>query len=308
MQSHHAHQYLEGAQRGTSSLLHTARLLYAAAKPGIVGLTLIAAFAGAFVGAGGQWPSASVVLWLMVTLGLVTGGACLLNNVYDLDIDRLMARTRKRELACGALSPRLGLASGLAATLLPLPVMAATVNAAAAMLTAAAAFGYVVVYTIVAKRRTSWANQLGGIAGALPPVIGIAAVTGGVDARAAALFAVMAVWQQPHALSLALKYRADYARAGIPVVPVAKGVRKTKARIFVYTLLLLPLTTLPYFIGMAGPVYLAVAIALSGTFVYKAFNFLRSSDDCDMRLFFFSLTHLVALFTALVLDVNPVLS
>ncbi|MHB8354138.1 MAG: heme o synthase [Burkholderiales bacterium] len=304
MQFESAYRRLEITQRWASSQIQTVRLLYEACKPGIVGMTLVAALAGAYVANGSLLPL-ELVVWLFFTLGPVTAGACMLNNVYDRDIDRLMARTSKRELASGALSARLGLYVGLTLTLLPLPLMAVTVNAAAALLTAGAAFGYVVVYTMLAKRRTSWANQLGGIAGALPPVIGVVAVSSGFDIRAGVLFAIMVLWQQPHALSLALKYRDDYARAGVPVVPVVKGVFATKVRIFIYALILLPVSTLPYFIGMTGLLYLAVAATLSAVFVQKAFNFLRSSADCDMRLFLFSLTHLVGLFAVLMLDGKP---
>jgi protoheme IX farnesyltransferase len=304
MQLESAQRRLEVTQRWMWSQFRTLQLLYAACKPGIVAMTLVAAFAGAYVGNGGP-PPVELVLWLTFTLGLVTAGACLLNNVYDRDIDRRMARTAERAIASGAISARMGFYVGCALTLLPLPLMAATVNVTAALVTAGAAFGYVVLYTVWAKRRTSWANQIGGIAGALPPVIGLAAVSGGLDARAAALFAIMALWQQPHALSLALNYRVDYARAGIPVVPVVKGVASTKRRIFFYALLLAPVCTLPYFTGMAGLLYLAVATTLSALFALKAFQLLRSEAACDMRLFGFSLIYLLVLFAALIIDVNP---
>lgn len=306
MQIQNTYQYLVATQRRAFSVVHTAKALYAIAKPGIVGLTLVAAMAGAYVGNQGALPGFESLIWMLITLALVTAGSCMLNNVYDRDIDRLMARTRSRELVAGVVSPQLALIIGLMLVTLPLPVMAAKVNVVTAWLTAAAAFGYVVVYSMWAKRRTPWANQLGGIAGALPPMIGVAAATGGIDLNAWILFAIMAVWQQPHALSLALKYRADYARAGVPVIPVAKGVAATKLRIFIYTLILLPLSMVPYFTGMAGMFYLAAAIILSSIFLYKAAVFLRSEADCDMRLFLFSLVHLVVLFAVLVMDVNPV--
>ncbi|MBI3772088.1 MAG: protoheme IX farnesyltransferase [Gammaproteobacteria bacterium] len=306
MQIQSTYQYLVTTQRRASSIAHTVKALYAIAKPGIVGLTLVAALAGAYVGNRGALPGVESLVWMLITLALVTAGSCMLNNLYDRDIDRLMARTRSRGLVVGAVSPQLTLIIGLILVTLPLPVMAAKVNVVTAWLTAAAAFGYVVVYTIWAKRRTPWANQLGGIAGALPPMIGVTAAAGGVDLNAWILFVIMVVWQQPHALSLALKYRADYARAGVPVIPVAKGVAATKLRIFIYTMILLPLSMVPYFTGIAGMFYLATATILSSIFLYKAAVFLRSEADCDMRLFLFSLLHLVVLFAALVLDINPV--
>lgn len=280
----------------------TVKQLYVLSKPRIISLTLVAACAGIYVGSQGALPQWPVLLWTLSPLALITAGACMLNNVYDRDIDRLMTRTRKRPLARGDLAPRRVLVVGLLLILLPLPPMAMKVNITTAALTAAAAFGYVVIYTMLAKRRTPWANQLGGIAGALPPVIGVAAVSNAITPDALVLFALMAVWQQPHALTLALKYRADYARAGVPVVPVAKGVATTKRRIFIYSIVLLAVSLLPYVTGMAGAVYLLTATVLGLLFSARAARFLLSRRDCDMKLFFFSLLHLVALCIALVLD------
>lgn len=279
--------------------------LYNTAKPGIVGLTLVAALTGIYVGTRGVFPGWEKIAWLFATLALATAGACMLNNFWDQDIDRLMGRTHKRALAAGTVPPRLALAVGLLLSTVPVAVMAVTVNALAALLTAAAVFGYVVIYTMIAKRRTPWANQLGGIAGALPPVIGCAAATGSVDAGAWVLFAIMAVWQQPHALSLSLKYRDDYARARVPVFPVVKGVGATKLRIAVHAAILLPVTLLPAALGMVGVIYLATALLTGTLFLTMCLRFLWSTRDCDLRLFFFSLIHFVALFGSLVWDIRP---
>jgi protoheme IX farnesyltransferase len=294
------------AARGARAAVHHRglRAWYRACKPGIVGLTLISAFGGAWVAQAGRFPDGERLLLLFLTLGLVTAGSCLLNNVYDRDIDALMGRTRARELVHGAIAPKAGLLAGLALMLLPLPLMAWGINPATAALAFTAAFGYSVLYTVWAKRRTSWANQIGGAAGAMPPLIGYAAVAGGVDAHALVLYAIMVVWQQPHALSLALKYRAEYARAGIPVVPVADGVPATKRRIFLHALLLLPLSAAPYLMGFAGPVYLAVALALGAAFLLRCYRFLRSDLDRDMRVFLFSIVHLCVMFSVLMADVR----
>lgn len=291
-------------QRATVPSLATIKSLFSLTKPGIVGLTLVAALTGIYFGNHGLLPEWSLLGWMFVTLGLATAGACILNNVYDQDIDALMNRTRSRALVAGSVSPAFASGIGLGLAVFPVVVMAERVNVVAALLTGTAVFGYVVIYTIMAKRRTPWANQLGGIAGALPPVIGYAAVAGAVDAEALILFAIMAVWQQPHALSLALKYRDDYAHAGVPVIPVVKGVQSTKWRIAIYTAVLLPVALLPYVHGMAGRSYLLVALAVSLMFLYKAVKFLFSSRDCDMKLFAFSIIYLIALFGAMIWDIN----
>ena len=272
------------------------------AKPGIVGLTLVAALTGIYFGNHGVMPQWNLILWTFLTLGLATAGSCMLNNYYDRDIDKLMRRTRSRPLAEGRIPARLALWLGLLLTFPPLLVMAWKVNVLAAVVTAVGVIGYVGVYTMGMKRRTPWANQFGGIAGAVPPMVGYAAVTGDLSMPAWVLFAIMVVWQQPHALSLALKYREDYARAGVPVIPVACGVKATKIRIAVYALALIPVALLPYVFDMAGPVYLGVALLLGFMFLAMSVRFLRSNRDCDMRVFAFSIVHLIVLFSAMVMD------
>ncbi len=152
------------------------------------------------------------------------------------------------------------------------------------------------------KRRTPWANQFGGIAGAVPPMVGYAAVTGELGAPAWILFAIMVIWQQPHALSLALKYRKDYARANIPVIPVVCGIQATKVRIALYTLALIPVATLPYVFNMAGLYFLFVSLMLSAIFLFMAVRFLRSKQDCDLRVFAYSIIYLILLYFAMVID------
>ena len=280
------------------------RTLFSTMKPNIVALTLVAAIAGGYVGARGFVADWSVLAWLMVTLGLATAGACMLNNVYDQDIDRLMGRTKSRAMAAGEISSTVVLVIGLLLAVVPLVLMAHTVNTLAALLTAGAVFGYVVVYTIWAKRRTPWANQLGGIAGAMPPLVGCAAFTGGLNAEAFILFLIMVVWQQPHALTLALKYREEYARAGVPVIPVAKGIAATKTRIVIYAALLVAVSILPYFMGMTGISYLIVALASGLIFTAKSYRFMNSDKPYDMRLFLYTLMHFVLLFAGLLLNIR----
>lgn len=291
-------------RRFASEALGYAMALLSTAKPNIVGLTLVAAIGGAYVATHGNITDWQLIFNLMFTLALATAGACMLNNVYDQDIDRLMGRTKERSMAKGLLPTRLVLAVGLSLASVPVIVMAIQVNMLAALLTAGAVFGYVVVYTMWAKRRTPWANQFGGIAGALPPLIGYAAMTGTLTGEAYALFLIMVVWQHPHALTLALKYREEYARAGVPVIPVAKGVRATKQRIFAYAVLLMLVSLWPFFMGLTGVSYLIVAFVSGSIFIYKSYEFLRSSKQSDMKLFVYTLLHFVLLFGGILLNIR----
>jgi protoheme IX farnesyltransferase len=278
------------------------------AKPGIVGLTLMAALTGIYFGNPGIQPDWQLIFLTLLTLGLATAGSCMMNNAYDRDIDALMKRTSSRAVAAGKIPAKDAMITGLLLAIGSVLWMGLVVNPLAAIITSVGVIGYVGVYTMLAKRRTPWANQLGGIAGAVPPMVGYVAVTGELGAAAWVLFIIMVVWQQPHALSLALKYRKDYAKAGVPVIPVAKGVAATKKRIAIYCLALIPVTLLPYAFGMAGDVYLATAIIFSMAFFVMAIRFLRSEKDCDMRLFAFSIVYLIAVFGAMVIDANPVVS
>ncbi len=271
------------------------------AKPGIVSLVLMSTLTGLCIGSRGL-PDLWLTFWVMVGVGLATAGSAVLNNYVDRDIDRLMARTQVRALAVEAFSPRNTVITGILLAAAGVLFLSLFVNNLSAVLTAGAVLGYVLLYTILLKRRTSFANQIGGIAGALPPAIGYVAVTQGLDIHALILFVIVAIWQQPHALSIALKYKDEYAKACIPVVPVAKGVRSTKLRIVAYTVLLLPVSILPYLYGTAGTIYLAVSALLTIFYLALAVRFLLSRRECDMFLFFYSIVYITVLFAAIVLD------
>ena len=265
-------------------------------KPGIVGLTLVAALTGIYFGNHGIMPHWHLIGWTFLTLGLATAGSCMLNNHYDRDIDKLMNRTSNRALAAGAVSANRVFIVAMLLTVSSLALMAWTVNPLTAAVTAVGVVGYVGVYTMWMKRRTPWANQFGGIAGAVPPMVGYAAVTNELGAAGWVLFAIMVVWQQPHALALALKYREDYAKANVPVIPVACGVYATKLRILLYTIALVPVAMTPWYFGIAGDIYLASSIVLSSIFLFMAARFYRSERDCNMRVFSFSIVYLLLLF------------
>ena len=290
-------QTIEGALPLRASLADYIALV----KPGIIGLVIVAALTGTYMGGRGVY-DLGLICWTLAGLGIATAGSALLNNVFDRDIDRLMERTSTRALAAGLVSPTKALVAGFVLSGGGIATLALAVNGTTALVTAAAVIGYVFLYGVVLKRRSPFANQIGGLAGALPPVVGYAAVTGGIDGTALLLFAIVAIWQQPHALSLALKYREDYAKASIPVIPVAKGVMSTKVRIVFYTLLLLPATALLFIHGTAGILYLSTALVLGAVYLLLGVRFLRSPRQCDMFLFFFSILYLTLLFTAMVVD------
>ncbi len=270
-------------------------------KPGIVSLVLVSTLTGIYL-AGRGVVDLPTVLWAIGGVGLATAGSAALNNFFDRDIDSLMKRTSKRGLVTGTIPPAFALFAGLFMVMGAMMMLSINVNMLSAALTMASVLIYVVAYAMILKRTSPLANQIGGIAGALPPVIGYAAMTGSVGIEAVALFFIVAIWQQPHALSLALKYKNDYARAGIPVIPVACGVPATKWRILLYTLALLPVSTIPYFIGMAGPIYLALAIVSGVIFIGLSYNFLRAERESNMFLFMYSVIYLTVVFLAMVMD------
>jgi protoheme IX farnesyltransferase len=272
-------------------------------KPGIVALVLVSALSGIYLGGRGG-AEAGLTIMALMGIGFATAGSAVLNNYFDRDIDPLMERTSARALAKGTIQPTGALLFGAIMVAASVPVLALGVNVLTAVLTMLAVFTYVVLYGMVLKRRSPVANQVGGLSGALPPVLGYAAVTGSIGFEALALFVVVAIWQQPHALSLALKYRDDYAAASIPVIPVAKGVAATKWRIFLYTTALLPASALPYLLGTAGHWYLLVAALTGLLYIALSAKFLASRRQCDMFLFFYSIVYLTLLFSAMVMNMG----
>ncbi|MBI5235130.1 MAG: protoheme IX farnesyltransferase [Deltaproteobacteria bacterium] len=270
-------------------------------KPGIVALVLLATLAGAYIGASG---APGGIFWTLAGVGLATAGAATLNNYVDRDIDGVMDRTSARALVTGSVSPDAALAGGLALTVSGLAALAVKVNLLSASLTGASVLIYVVLYGMILKRRSPMANQIGGIAGALPPVIGYAAVTGGLGIEAFAMFAIVCLWQQPHALCLALRYKDDYASASIPVVPVAFGVAATKLRILLYTIVLVPVSFMPYAIGAAGMRYAIAAFAAGCVYLILTIRFYRSQRDSDTFLFIYSMIYLATLFSLMVCDLR----
>ncbi|MBA3691502.1 MAG: protoheme IX farnesyltransferase [Actinobacteria bacterium] len=271
-------------------------------KPRIVVLLLITTLPAMILAAGGL-PSLWLILATLVGGSLAAGSANAVNMYLDRDIDEIMRRTRGRPLPAHVVSPDRALAFGFVLGAISYLLLSITVNVLAATLSLSAIAFYVFVYTMWLKRTTSQNIVIGGAAGAVPALVGWAAVTGTVAAPAWVLFAIVFVWTPPHFWALAMRYRQDYAAAGVPMLPVVKGEEETRRQIFLYSLVLFATTLLLVPIGRMGPVYLSTAIVLGGVFVFRALRLWR--DPAPARawgLFTYSLLYLAALFGSVALD------
>jgi protoheme IX farnesyltransferase len=236
-------------------------------------------------------------------IGFAASSAAAINHLLDARIDIQMSRTRRRPLPQGRLS--VGHAMGFAAILCALGMLILwfLVNPLTAVLTFASLIGYAVIYTVYLKRATPQNIVIGGAAGAAPPVLGWAAVTGEVHANALLLFLIIFVWTPPHFWALAIARKADYEKAGIPMLPVTHGNEFTRQFILLYTILLVLVTILPYLSGMSGLIYLAAALSLGGIFLYYAIRLkVDDSPRLPMRVFKYSINYLMLLFAALLAD------
>ncbi len=246
-------------------------------------------------------------LWLVAAtvLGgtLAAGGANAMNMVVDRDIDRVMARTRNRPLASGRLTARAALTFAIGIELAAFGFLWATVNLLSAALAVAACLFYVFVYTLWLKRSSASNIVIGGAAGAVPVLVGWTAVTNSLDWPPVVLFAVIFYWTPPHFWALAIRYREDYARAHVPMLPVVASLRTTAVRIVLYTLLLWALTLLFAPVAGMGDIYIAAALVLGAVFTWLALGLLRdSSPQAAMRVFTWSITYITLLFAAIALD------
>jgi protoheme IX farnesyltransferase len=277
---------------------------FALLKPGVMKLVVFTGLAGMVAAPGHLHPLTAFTALLCIAVGAGASGA--LNMAYDSDIDRLMARTATRPIPLGHVAREEALAFGWALAAMAVATMWLFVGVPAAALLAFTVFFYVVVYTLWLKRRTPQNIVIGGLAGALPPAIGWAAVTGSLSAAPLLLVAIIFMWTPPHFWALALWRNNDYARAGVPMLPVVKGKAHTRLQILVYTLLLVPLGLTPAFIGLGGPVYLACAGLIGLWFLWEAVATLRERDTVKEpaahRLFGVSLLYLAALFASLIAE------
>jgi heme o synthase len=249
----------------------------------------------------------SVELIVLTCLGgyLSAGGAGAVNHWYDRDVDARMARTADRPVASGRVSPRAALIFGCTLSALSFVLLSLTVNVLAATLALSGFVGYTLMYTVWLKRRT-WQNIVwGGAAGAVPPLVGWAAVTGGLDGTALYLFAIVFFWTPPHFWALSLLMKEEYAKVGIPMLPVVRGEKETRRQILLYTLLLYAVTQLPFCAGGFGVTYLAASLVLGAAFIAGAVMLQRRADRRSaLRLYLFSLAYLALLFGAMVADVH----
>ena len=281
--------------------LATAAALWDLTKPGIIGLLLVTTVPTMVVAADG-WPGLDLILLTLLGGVLTAGGANALNQWFDRDIDAIMDRTAQRPLPSGALQPWHALSWGLLLAALGGVQLALTVNLPAALLAEAAVLFYVLVYTILLKRRTTQNIVIGGAAGAVPPLVGWAAVTGELTWTPVILFLIIFMWTPPHFWALALKYRDDYAKAGIPMLPVVSGERETRRQLFIYSVGLVAVSLLGPAGGHLSWCYEAVAGIGGAVFLWVAWRVWREQAP-PMRLFFASIAYLFILFVAVGLDV-----
>jgi len=247
----------------------------------------------------------SVGLIALTVLGgyLSAGGAGAVNHYYDRDIDLQMPRTADRPVPSGRVSPRAALIYGIVLAALSFVLLTATVNLLAASLAFSGFLGYVFVYTVWLKRRTPQNIVIGGAAGAIPPLVGWAAVTGELAGMPIYLFAIVFFWTPPHFWALSLLMKDEYARVGVPMLPVVKGEHETRKQILLYSLLLYAVTQLPFCAGGLGTIYLVASLVLGGLFIAGAVVLYRNADRRSaLRLYLFSLAYLALLFGAMVLD------
>jgi heme o synthase len=272
-------------------------------KPRIMSLLLITGLCAMFVGAQGA-PRAWLVLVTMGGLALACGGASALNHVLDRDIDRLMGkRTRARPLAAERMPASRALEFGLTLSAFSFVLLASLVNVLAAVLALVGNLFYVLVYTRWLKRTTPQNIVIGGAAGAVPPLVGWAAVTGNLTLPALWLFLIVFFWTPPHFWALALLIRRDYEAARIPMLPVVRGARETTRQIVLYSLVLVAVTVVPFLWGTLGLVYLGAALALGAAFLLLALRLRRETTPRQAALLFhFSLLYLALLFAAMAVD------
>ncbi len=279
-------------------------------KPRVISLVVLTGVSGLLVAPGGLPPALAIAAVLCIALGAGAAGA--INMWYDRDIDARMKRTATRPIPAGRIPPGSALGYGVTLAIGSVVIMGLATNwVAAAVLAVSIAF-YVVVYTIWLKRRTPQNIVIGGAAGAFPPVIGWAAVTGDITWPPVVLFAIIFFWTPPHFWALSLFAHADYERVGVPMLPVTHGARETRRQILVYTLLLLPLTFLPCVMGFAGWLYGVAAAGLGGVFLWHSWQIWTDRQDAAgrsldgdkraRRAFRYSLSYLALLFIALAAD------
>jgi heme o synthase len=277
---------------------------FALLKPRVMSLVVFTAIIGMLLAPGGINPVVGVIAILCIAIG--AGGSGALNMWYDSDIDRVMSRTANRPIPAGRVSREEALTLGLICSGFSVMILGLATNWVAAALLAFTIFFYAVVYTMWLKRSTPQNIVIGGAAGAFPPMIGWAAVTGDISLPSIVLFLIIFLWTPPHFWALALYKQGDYGAAGIPMLPNVAGEQSTKVHILVYSVILVATSLIPSLIGMTGWLYTLVAAVTGISFVYLAFRLFRSTDATMKKiarsLFTYSLSYLFVIFLALMTD------
>ncbi len=285
-----------------ASFTQRLRAFYSLTKPRVVSLIVFTAVIGMFLATPGMVPP-QILLAGTLGIGLVAGAAAAINCLVEQNIDALMRRTSWRPLPRGELTATQAIAFAAMIGGAGLWLLVHFVNVLTMWLTLATFVGYAVVYTLVLKHATPQNIVIGGASGAMPPVLGWAAVTGEVPTEAMLLFLIIFAWTPPHFWSLALYRTDDYARAGVPMLPVTHGKDYTRLQVLLYTLILFAVSLLPFVIHMSGVLYLIAAVALGGVFIGYALAIRRAyTDALAQKTFRYSITYLASLFAALLLD------
>ncbi len=302
-----------GIGTGVTGTAHDAAALDAGArvadylallKPRVMSLVVFSGFAGLILAPGHIHPVLAAIAVLCIAVAAGAAGA--VNMWYDRDIDAVMRRTCARPIPTGKIRPEEALAFGIVLSVGAVMLMGLALNWTAAVLLAIANLFYIFVYTIWLKRRTPQNIVIGGAAGAFPPMIGWAAVTGDVSLASVALFALIFMWTPPHFWALALFRRGDYEKAGVPMLPVVAGARATKLQMLLYTVILLPLGLAPWWLGITGPLYAAAALALGLTFLgFAVWVWFDETERAAKRMFGYSILYLFLMFTAMMVDRAP---
>ena len=275
---------------------------YELCKPRVVLLIVFTAMVGMFLATPGMVPI-DALLFGTLGIGLMAASAAAVNQMLDRKADQRMARTRKRPLVTGHLDMMQSARFAAAIGLIGMAILLWLVNPLTAWLTLVTLVGYAGVYTVYLKRATPQNIVIGGAAGAAPPVLGWAAVTGTVDAHALILFLIIFIWTPPHFWALAIDRAKEYAEVDIPMLPVTHGIEHTKTQVLVYTVIMFGVSLLPYFSGLSGVLYLASAVVLSGWFLVYAVRLKWwARPGLGMKMFGYSIVYLMLLFTALLVD------
>lgn len=270
-------------------------------SPGITLLVMLTSFTGVWIASRGM-AEPSLFLWSLAGIGLASAGASVFNNSYDRDIDGLMKRTSRRPLPAGRANPSSALLLGIILSITAFFVLSHFVNTLSAILSVLAIFIYSFLYTVVLKRKTPFATEIGGISGALPPVIGWTAVRGNIDFEAIVFFTIIFLWQPPHFWSLASRHIEDYKIAGIPVLPIVKDRKHVLLRSLIYVCALVLASVIPYFIGMADRFYLMTVLILGSIYIFLYLMAMLTKLSLDKHLFRYSIIYLSLTFLSLIIN------